>query len=78
MSFYRIMNSMFSDNEDVRYDLQTSKISAIDYKGIATAGSPTSSSVWSIVREDYNSSGQLTMRRYRSNISWDNRNDGWT
>lgn len=77
MSFNRIMNMVFEDNEEIRYDYQASKVSAVDYRGLAISGTSIDAAEWKVIREEYGPTGTITRRRYRDGVKWSERSEGW-
>lgn len=76
-TFYRLCTLSFDDSEQVKYDLKASKISAVEYQGLAPVGAQDTDAVWSIMRIEYDAAGQMTRRRFLPNIKWSERDQGW-
>lgn len=76
--FWRIKNKRFTSSEEVRYDIPASLISASIYTGVAADGTATSSAVWTVIRTYFDSLGNPSRERIRTNVAWDSRTAGWT
>lgn len=74
----RLLNNDLLDTEEIREDTPINLINTYSYKGLATAGTATSSAVWSIVRYSFDSNGQLSRIQYRTDVVWDSRASGWS
>lgn len=75
--FARLLNNNIADSEKVNYDLQSNKMSAIEYIGISDNQSTESDATWGIIKYQYNTLGLLETIRFRDNIKWSERNQGW-
>lgn len=75
--FARINAKQYDDTEEVRFDIPVSKVNGVIYVGVAPSGSLESSSVWMVVRTDFDSNGNPNRQRYRSGVAWDSRTTGW-
>lgn len=76
-TFYRLMNNMYQDTEEIRRDMPAIFVNNFSYIGIAPSGSSISSPVWSIIRNSHDSNGKCVRVQFQENISWDSRNLGW-
>lgn len=60
-------------NEEIRYDLAPAKIFSTDMIGLAPRGTATSDATWTILKVEYDGSGNLTREQSFSAVAWDDR-----
>lgn len=79
-SFARILEKRFSDLEEIRYDIPATKVLLANnsiYIGVAPDSTPTSDTLWDVVRFYFNAASVPERARIQKGISWDDRALGW-
>ena len=72
-TFTRILTSQIYDTEEIRKDWDY----PFEYVAIADIGSDTSLPVWNCIRCTWDNGHKIRVQ-FKSNISWDNRINGWS
>lgn len=75
--FWRIKSKRFADNEEVRYLVPAILTSDAVYIGVAPAGTPEATAIWTVIRIDFDVNAKLSRERIRFNLAWTNVTGGW-